>query len=116
MRDLPRDTYFTSEPLECLRVSRELFGKELQSYRLIEREVVSTVDLAHTSLSDALDDAVPARQDSARAESSVGNIDRAMRRRMAGREVSRGLGRGLDERGAADSAKPARLRVRTRAG
>ena len=115
MRDLARDAYFTPESLECFGVSRELFGKEFQGHRLIEREVVSMVDLAHPALSDALDDAIPARQDRAGVESSVGDIDGTGRRGAAGRKLSGGLGRGLDKRGAAASAKSARLIVRTRA-
>src|SRR2546422_7247407 len=49
-------------------IATELLGQELQRHRLSELEILGAVDLAHATLSDALDDAIAAGEDPARDE------------------------------------------------
>ena len=47
------------------------FGQELERDRLVEREIVGAVDLAHAALAEHRDDAVPSAEQFAGSESAL---------------------------------------------
>jgi len=71
MSDFSRDPNFLLKEREPLRIAGELFGKELEGYFLIEHEVADPEDLTHAAFSEAVDDAVAARDDVPGLERSI---------------------------------------------
>src|SRR5712692_4176560 len=51
-------TGFTPETFQCLRVLRDILGKELESYEATKVGVFGLVDHAHTAAAELFDDAV----------------------------------------------------------
>ena len=63
VRHLARDADLAAESLERRLVVRDRLGQKLERHRLVERQVVGAVDLAHAALAEHGDDAVaPAEQ------------------------------------------------------
>ena len=58
MRDLPRDPDLLAEAREIGRVPRHALGKELERDRVIQLEVVRSIDLSHSAAPEQSDDAI----------------------------------------------------------
>ena len=71
MRHLPRRPDLAVEARQTRRVHLERLGQKLQRDRLLEPQVVGTVHLAHASLPEQVDHAIPFVEDGARRESAV---------------------------------------------
>jgi len=71
VRHLARDAQLVVELREPRRIGGGALGQELQRDRLIEREVVGAVDLAHAAAPQQADDAEAAGEHHARGKSAA---------------------------------------------
>ena len=84
MRHLARDADLVAEAFERLLVVRDGFGEELERDRLVEREVVGAVDLAHPAFAEHGDDAVASAEQLAGSEPSLRAAAGVAHRRRCG--------------------------------
>ena len=106
VRHLARDADLVAESLERRLMVRDRLGQKFERHRLVERQVVGAVDLAHAALAEHGDDAVaPAEQFSG----SEAALRPGTGRRAAGpsRRAARN-GLGCERIGAAGRAETAR--------
>jgi hypothetical protein len=75
----PRQTHLVVEPLHAVRSLRERSWQELQSNRLIESQVLCTIDFPHPPLSQEPYNPVPAGEECPRGELSSTGLARRQR-------------------------------------
>jgi len=93
VRHLSRDSLLVVKACGLRGVSRSA-GQEFQRDRLIEREIIGAVDLAHPASPEQRDEPISTGDNGARREPFAGERGRRRRQRWRGRDSEIGIGSG----------------------